>query len=402
MRQIKDQLADFPAQLFILYAVLYAVQAVYGGYLNLYLSDIGFSKTQIGLIVSLSTAVLLLFQPLWGMISDRSRSKNTMLKVLYAASAVAALLFYTTTVYWQLLGIIILFSMFYFPIIPLQDNHGLEYLEDKRWDFGKVRMGGTLGYAVAVIITGLLLKDDYSKIFIAISVLLLLCLIAVFLIPSVPGHHTERQTRRGLPLRDIFKNPLMICLMVFFIVFALGFNLYYSFYPIHFSSVGGTSRQIGTMLFVSAISEIPFLLTARYWLRRFGIEKVLIASGLISSLRWLLLFFLEAPVLIILVNCLHGLGYVTVNFSIISFINTNLPRQLRATGQTICAVLVMFFSRVIFGYIGGIASDFFGVSQMMLFSAVITIIITFVFMIWFSWLKKRTVYIPLQESARAE
>lgn len=194
----------------------------------------------------------------------------------------------------------------------------------------------------------------------------------------------------------------MICLMVFFIVFALGFNLYYSFYPIHFSSVGGTSRQIGTMLFVSAISEIPFLLTARYWLRRFGIEKVLIASGLISSLRWLLLFFLEAPVLIILVNCLHGLGYVTVNFSIISFINTNLPRQLRATGQTICAVLVMFFSRVIFGYIGGIASDFFGVSQMMLFSAVITIIITFVFMIWFSWLKKRTVYIPLQESARAE
>ncbi|NCC49162.1 MAG: MFS transporter, partial [Clostridia bacterium] len=104
MRQIKDQLADFPAQLFILYAVLYAVQAVYGGYLNLYLSDIGFSKTQIGLIVSLSTAVLLLFQPLWGMISDRSRSKNTMLKVLYAASAVAALLFYTTTVYWQLLG----------------------------------------------------------------------------------------------------------------------------------------------------------------------------------------------------------------------------------------------------------------------------------------------------------
>ena len=53
---------EFPRRLFLLYVLFYAGQAIYNTYLNLYLSSVGLSDTQIGMTVSVSTAVLLAAQ----------------------------------------------------------------------------------------------------------------------------------------------------------------------------------------------------------------------------------------------------------------------------------------------------------------------------------------------------
>ena len=57
--QIND---GFPVSLFMVYVLYYAGQAVYNTYLNLYLDQIGFSASQIGIIISVSTVALLATQ----------------------------------------------------------------------------------------------------------------------------------------------------------------------------------------------------------------------------------------------------------------------------------------------------------------------------------------------------
>lgn len=84
---------EFPRRLFLLYVLFYAGQAIYNTYLNLYLSSVGLSDTQIGMTVSVSTAVLLAAQLGWGILSDRARTKNRVLLLLYAFMAVSSLLF---------------------------------------------------------------------------------------------------------------------------------------------------------------------------------------------------------------------------------------------------------------------------------------------------------------------
>ena len=66
----------FPINLFLPYLGFYSAQAIFGTYLNLYLNDVGFSKTQMGMFTSLSTLLVLIVQPLWGYVSDRSKTKN--------------------------------------------------------------------------------------------------------------------------------------------------------------------------------------------------------------------------------------------------------------------------------------------------------------------------------------
>jgi PPP family 3-phenylpropionic acid transporter len=78
---------------FALYYVFYAAQALYGTYMNLFLGSVGFSKTQIGLMVSLSTACLLITQPFWGILSDKARYKNTVVAVLMGMAGLFSLAF---------------------------------------------------------------------------------------------------------------------------------------------------------------------------------------------------------------------------------------------------------------------------------------------------------------------
>lgn len=78
----------FPVSIFILYMASYSGQAVYGSYLNLYLASKGFSQSQIGLTVSVSTCFVMLFQMLWGALSDRAKTKNNVIRGLYLLSAI--------------------------------------------------------------------------------------------------------------------------------------------------------------------------------------------------------------------------------------------------------------------------------------------------------------------------
>ena len=129
--------AKFPMRFFLLYMLYYSGQAIYSVYFNLYLSNIGFTNTMIGLLGSLSTLLILIAQPFWGIMSDRAKKKNTILKILFLLSAVAALMYYGSTNYAYVLIIGMIFSMVFSTIVPLKDNITLEHLTGKSGTLGK-------------------------------------------------------------------------------------------------------------------------------------------------------------------------------------------------------------------------------------------------------------------------
>ena len=84
----------FPVRMFMIYVLFYAGQAMYNTFLNLFLYNHGMQMDQIGFLSSFSTLVLVLIQPLWGVLSDKSKSKNRIIAMLLIVSAIALLSFY--------------------------------------------------------------------------------------------------------------------------------------------------------------------------------------------------------------------------------------------------------------------------------------------------------------------
>ena len=153
---------NFPIISLMLYIAYYSGQAVYNTYLNLYLTEIGMSATQIGIMISVSTIGVLASQLFWGRVSDRTGKKLRVLKVLYALSMVFALMFYASRNYLYIFVLQTLFGMMFVPIVPLTDDMTLETLQRSRWDFGQIRAGGTLGYSLTSLVSGTQ-KDKLRK-----------------------------------------------------------------------------------------------------------------------------------------------------------------------------------------------------------------------------------------------
>lgn len=365
----------FPISLFVSYVAFYAGQAIYNTYLNLYLYQVGFSQSQIGFVVSVSTFLVLGAQLFWGIRSDRSQSKNAILMILFGLSTVLLLTFYISTSYLFIVGIILLLALFFVPIPTLQDNLALEYLERTKWDFGTIRVGGTLGYAFTILIIGFILKENYRSIFLMTAIFTGITGIAFSLVPSVKGYKKDGEQ----DYKKILKNKKMNLLIGFNVVFMITISYYYSYYPIYFTSIGGNSKYIGIMMFACAIIEVPCLFKANKVVRRWSIEKVLIFSGIITAIRWFALYKLTNPLGIILVNLLHGISYTGFSYSLLTFINENVPKELKATGQTFNALMVTVFSKIVFGFIGGYLSDYLGVDKVMLGAGSLMLGMTFIF-----------------------
>ncbi|MDR3120951.1 MAG: MFS transporter [Clostridiales bacterium] len=378
----------FPFYLIVIYLSFYAAQSVYGTYLSLYFDSVGFTKTQIGLFTSVSTLAVLLTQPFWGFASDRAKNSTSVLSLLFLVCGALILGFYLTRHIAFIFFLVSAFYVCFSPIQPLMDSLSLETIEEGRskLDFGQIRLAGTLGFAASALIAGRLMDVSYQRMFFMVCLLLLMGFAALRFAPSSAGRSIGARRQ----FRELLRDKKIVCFIFISLIFSIGGMTFQGYYALYFQSIGASSLQIGAMVFAATISEIPFWFIAGKMIDRFGYERMLPLSACISGLRWLLLSFFTHPLLVIGINLAQGFTYVTLNYSIVTYIDKNIPRELRATGQTMNNLVGMIVSRVIGGVAIGYLCDRFGVPRMLLASSAVVFAGTLVFVIWVKLYSKET------------
>jgi PPP family 3-phenylpropionic acid transporter len=369
----------FPLEILVIYFCYVSVQGINSTYMNLYLDSIGFSSSQIGMTISASTLIVLSSQMLWGMASDRAKYKNTVLILMLGVSAVAILFFRVSAAFWYVLLISALYACFQSCSFPLLDNIVLEASEGKSWNFGQLRAGGTAGYCVTMLCIGFVIGEEYSRIFYIMSAALFICFALSTRMPKVEG---RRAGMKKTPFRALFRDKPLMAMFGFSIMYSLGQSFYFSYYPIYFTQLGGTSEQVGVMMFFSGIVEIPSLMFASRAVKRFGADRVLIAVGILAVARYTLLSFLTSTPLIMAASMLQGPAFAGLTYSLINHINSRVAKENRATSQSFNTLLGSVFSRLIFGYVGGVAVERFSANGILLVIAGIMLVTTFVFALW--------------------
>ena len=358
----------YPYYFLLLYALTYMGNAVYGTFIPVYLNGIGFSKTAVGTLLALGPLIACIAQPIWGLASDRAASKNSVLKTLILGSAAAIVLYPLSGSFFYLLAVMVVFSFFQSSINPISDAITLEHLEASRWRFSRIRLAGTLGFAVMSVITGVVALRNLNWIFFLYFAIAIAAFFAAFRLPVVQGHQSAGSR---VPVWHLFKSRELIALIGFNFVIQLTFGFYYSFFPIHFKQMGADSAMLGWAMLITSTSEIPFLLFADKILDRLGVKPTLVLSSLIIAIRWLLLFFVTDTYAILVVNASHGLTFIVFSFCLATFINKNVPKELRASGQTMNALLCMGLARIAGSVFGGIFSDMLGIRQVFLYTSLI-------------------------------
>jgi MFS transporter, PPP family, 3-phenylpropionic acid transporter len=323
--------------------------------------------------------VSLIMQPLWGRIGDRMRSRNTALRIMVTASTAMAALYAVSGNFSMLLLLGCFFAAFYTAIQPMADSIILETLYQEKQPFGPIRISGCLSFALVNLAAGRLFEGRLSIVPYATAIFLLILFATTYALPATPGH---QHGKRKVPLISILKLPRMVPLMLLLMMQQLAMGYLYSYFSVYFTDYipGGSSTLLGFCYFLSAVSELPFLLFSDKLFDRLGTGRLMLVSALVLTLRFSILALTQSLPLVIASQFLHGGGFIVMTVTLSKYINAVVPDELKTGGQMLLSVVGFGIARVFGIVFGGLVSEITGsIRNGFLFSAVLCLAALIIF-----------------------
>jgi MFS transporter, PPP family, 3-phenylpropionic acid transporter len=317
--------------LFFMYFFFFGGIGIYMTFINVYYSTMGMSGFQIGMIATATGLVSFGGAALWGYLSDRTGHVRWILAGTSLGTALLALLTQFAHSFTAFILLASVFALFNSGLFTLTDSTALILLGDKAADYGRYRMGGSIGYIITSAGGGFLFQAiGLNWMFAAYALVCLLFCLIVLPIPRLP---IRLASQAGGALGSMMrKRSWLIFAGTVFLVWLATSGLI-SFLSVTIKALGGSDSLVGLTSAAAALAEIPFMATNSWFLRRFGAKPLIWFSLIFYILRIFLYSLLKVPGWAIGVNMLNGPSFVLMWTGAINYAARMAPEGMKATAQ---------------------------------------------------------------------
>jgi PPP family 3-phenylpropionic acid transporter len=149
---------------FSLYFLIFAGAAAHLPYRVLYYQSLSFTGAQIGLLVGITPLITLVSLPLVTGLADRTNRHRLIVSLSLLVVISGLVLYPYIKAFSLLMGVTVLATMFFSPITSLSDSATMFMLEDRKDLYGRIRLGGTIGFSIAATVAGALVESYGLKI----------------------------------------------------------------------------------------------------------------------------------------------------------------------------------------------------------------------------------------------
>lgn len=336
----------------------------------------GWSGTDFGAIFSTMGIASLFMPAVAGIIADRWINAERLYGIFHIIGA--AILFSIPAIntpdfmFWAML----VNMMFYMPTISLSitvayssmKGEGMDIVKD----FPPIRVWGTIGFIVALWVVSLSGLETSAGQFYVASLSSLLLGIYAFTLPKCPplgkGESKSFFSALGLNAFSLFKNYKMALFFIFAMLLGASLqltNAYGDTFLHDFANIPAYKDLVAVkypaiIMSISQISETLFILTIPFFLKRFGIKKVM----LMSMVAWVLRFALfgvgnpaDGLWMIILSCVIYGMAFDFFNISGSIFVETQSDASIRASAQGLFMMMTNGFGAFLGSRLSGIVID---------------------------------------------
>jgi len=327
-------------------------------FINLYLTELGFSGTLIGTLASVGAILTLVLTPLLNQIADRLLLHRRLLMIYLGGFALSSMIFAASQNHLLLIFAVLLFKVTVSPSMTLGAQLTLSQLiRSGKAIFGQMRSFSALGFACASAMAGQAFAlGGYALTFSVGALLALVCVQLSTIFPAKPKEKLKTDSGVKEPRnRGIY----VLAASQFFITMCT--HNAFAFLFIHLSqNLGVDVADVGLWAALLAVVEFPFYylmdaLLPRVRLRItyiFGIVGVALSTlalGIAPNLPFLLLLFI-----------FRGISWPAYQLSSYRLMNAiSHPRNV-ATNQAIVQVTMPGIALLLTGSLYGYAYDHLG------------------------------------------
>ena len=335
------------------------------------------SGSEFGAIFSTMGIASLFMPSIAGVIADKWINAEKLYGLFHIAGALVLFMIPTvdnpTTLFWVML----LNMAFYMPTISLSiavaysalKNDGKDVVKD----YPPIRVWGTIGFIVALWTVSLLhLETSAGQFYVASAAALLLGLYA-FSLPKCPPRLDRKQAQSlldvlGLTAFSLFKNSKMAIFFLFAMLLGAALQLTNAYGDTFLHDFANIDKYKGLtavkypaiIMSISQISETLFILTIPFFLRKFGIKRVMFISMLAWAVRFGLFAYGDpgSGLWMIVLSCIvYGMAFDFFNISGSLFVETQSDPSIRASAQGLFMMMTNGFGAVLGSSLSGILID---------------------------------------------
>lgn len=349
----------------LMYFFYFFSLAVFSGYISVYLMDKGYHASQVSMVVSWSFILSMVIQPIIGYLNDHYHQKTLNMLILLIAAILGVCFIYAQNIY--LIAIIYSLALGLFNAAnPVIENMATL----SRFSYGKIRIWGTIGYAVASKISGVIY--DYvspEAMYAFFTIGLIFCVIGIYGTQNVKQIKMQKKEKSS----GLLQKNFIIYLVIVCLFYAIT-NTNTTYLPAMFQNMGLSMNTTSTVIFILTLSELPVIFFSHQYMNRLTNKQLLVGIFILLIIQFLTYSCIHQPLIVVIVSiCTKAVStmlFIMLNLKIVSTI-VDIKHQMSALAlvQT-CRNL----GSIVFQWIAGYLIDFYSYDIFYLILALLSIV----------------------------
>lgn len=343
---------------FSFYFLFYAALSSLIPFIVLFYQELNFTGVQIGLLTGIPPLITLVAAPFWTNIADATRRHRLVMSLGIGVAITSMLILQSLTTFVLIFVVILIYNFFFSPVGSLADSATMSMLGADRAMYGRIRMGGTIGWGVIAPIAGALVDHYGLKIaFWTFSVLMFINFLVAQRVVHDSTDHTEAENPG---VRYFFTNRRWILFLLSAFLGGLGALSVASYLFPYMAEMGSSKSTMGVAAFIATATELPIFFFGNRLVKRFTSQGLLVLALILMGIRSILFSWAQALLPVLLIQGLGGMLFPAMWVAGVSYADEHAPVMLKSTAQGLFGAMSFGFGSAVGGFIGGLLLESIG------------------------------------------
>ncbi|APW58780.1 Putative nucleoside transporter YegT [Paludisphaera borealis] len=328
-----------------------------------------------------------------GQLADRHVSQEKFLALSHLIGGLAMLGLAYVKTFWPFFGLMLVHCFFYVPTLSVANAIAFAHVDDRRKEFGFVRLWGSVGWvaaawplifipidwarvpameqaggflpwlgtALSTLKSGPAMEGALTGTFLVSgSASLVLAAFSLFL------PHTPPSTHKGesfAPFKAI-KLLAVPSILVLFIVTFFDSLVHYGYYfwtSRYLQSIGVPENWIAPAMSIGQTMEVVAMAMLGFLIKKLGWRKTLMFGVLSQAVRFGVYAIGDRDLLwpVIAVNVVHGFAYACFFATVYIYVDEHFPSDIRSSAQSLFNLQILGISQFASGFLWGWLGEVF-------------------------------------------
>jgi PPP family 3-phenylpropionic acid transporter len=316
------------------YAAIFLAVGIHLPFWPAWLKFRGLDAAEISLILSVGVWIRAFANPFIAHFADRSGANKKIIMIAAGGGVVTYALFGIADGFWMLFVVNVAASAMFMALIPLGENLASRASVEHGFDYGRVRLWGSITFILAAYAGGWVVEETGDA---AILWMIVAAMIAAFIAGfGLP----ERPTRDPATVPDVRFPAFALLRQKRFLVFIAAVSLLqsshavlYVFGTIHWRDAGIADDVIGALWAEGVIAEIILFAFSGAVVARVSPIRLMYISAAAGVVRWAILANTTDLTTLFATQWLHGLTFGAAHLAAMHHMLRTVPERMSASAQ---------------------------------------------------------------------